>query len=67
MKRPGWIRSVDPADPVAATYQRIFPQLFKPFGAMPPDLQKHVRYPEDLFLIQAGEVHPHPRGTRTTR
>ena len=43
----------DPSDPVVATYQRIFPGLFKPFGAMPADLQKHVRYPEDLFLIQA--------------
>jgi uncharacterized protein len=44
---------VDPSDPVVATYQRIFPGLFKPFGAMPADLRKHVRYPEDLFLIQA--------------
>ena len=43
----------DPADPIVATYQRIFPGLFKPFAAMPADLQKHVRYPEDLFLIQA--------------
>jgi uncharacterized membrane protein (UPF0182 family) len=43
----------DPADPVIATYRRIFPELFKPFEAMPVDLQKHVRYPEDLFLIQA--------------
>ena len=43
----------DPSDPVAETYRRIFPGLFKPFAAMPPDLQKHVRYPEDLFLIQA--------------
>ena len=44
---------MDSADPIAATYQRIFPGLFKPFAAMPPDLQKHIRYPEDLFLIQA--------------
>src|SRR5258706_11767420 len=44
---------IDPSDPIAATYQRIFPGLFKPFAAMPPDLQKHIRYPEDLFLIQA--------------
>ena len=43
----------DPADPVIATYWRIFPGLFKPFEAMPADLRKHVRYPEDLFLIQA--------------
>ncbi len=44
---------MDSADPIAATYQRIFPTLFKPFAAMPLDLQKHIRYPEDLFLIQA--------------
>lgn len=44
---------MDPADPIAATYQQIFPTLFKPFAVMPTDLQKHIRYPEDLFLIQA--------------
>jgi uncharacterized membrane protein (UPF0182 family) len=44
---------IDSADPIAATYQRIFPDLFKPFAAMPEGLQKHIRYPEDLFLIQA--------------
>jgi uncharacterized membrane protein (UPF0182 family) len=44
---------MDSTDPIAATYQRIFPDLFKPFAAMPADLQKHIRYPEDLFLIQA--------------
>ena len=44
---------MDPGDPIAVTYQRIFPGLFKPFAAMPSDLQKHIRYPEDLFLIQA--------------
>ena len=44
---------MDSADPIAATYQRIFPGLFKPFAAMPAGLQKHIRYPEDLFLIQA--------------
>jgi uncharacterized membrane protein (UPF0182 family) len=45
----------DAADPIVATYRRIFPSLFKPFDAMPPDLQKHIRYPEDLFTIQALE------------
>jgi uncharacterized protein len=44
---------MDTTDPIAATYQRIFPGLFKPFAAMPPGLQKHIRYPEELFLIQA--------------
>lgn len=44
---------MDQVDPIAATYRRIFPGLFKPFAVMPSDLQKHIRYPEDLFLIQA--------------
>ena len=45
----------DAAGPIVATYRRIFPSLFtvKPFDAMPPDLQRHIRYPEDLFTIQA--------------
>jgi uncharacterized protein len=43
----------DPDDPLIRTYQRIFPGLFKPLSAMPADLQQHIRYPEDLFLVQA--------------
>ena len=43
----------DSSDPILATYGRIFPKLFKPLDAMPPDLKKHIRYPEDLFLVQA--------------
>ncbi len=43
----------DPSDPILRTYQRIFPALFKPLASMPQDLQRHIRYPEDLFLIQA--------------
>jgi uncharacterized protein len=43
----------DPADPLLASYRRIFPGLFKPASAMPADLRRHIRYPEDLFFIQA--------------
>src|SRR4051794_19537859 len=43
----------DPSDPIAATYRRAFPNLLKPLTAMPPDLQRHIRYPQDLFFIQA--------------
>lgn len=43
----------EPSDPLIQTYQRIFPGLFKPLAAMPADLQQHIRYPEDLFLVQA--------------
>jgi uncharacterized membrane protein (UPF0182 family) len=44
----------DPKDPIVLTYQRIFPTLFQPMDSMPASLRKHVRYPEDLFIIQAG-------------
>jgi hypothetical protein len=43
----------DPGDPIVRTYQRIFPRLFKPLAAKSQDLQQHIRYPEDMFLIQA--------------
>jgi len=43
----------DASDPIITTYRRIFPGLFKPLESMPPDLQKHIRYPEDIFLVQA--------------
>jgi uncharacterized membrane protein (UPF0182 family) len=43
----------DPDDPMIKTWEKIFPDLFKPLDAMPPDLHAHIRYPEDLFLIQA--------------
>ncbi len=43
----------DPKDPIVLTYQRIFPTLFQPMASMPASLRKHVRYPEDLFTIQA--------------
>ncbi len=43
----------DAADPIVSTYRRIFPSLFKPLDAMAPDLRQHIRYPEDLFTLQA--------------
>jgi uncharacterized membrane protein (UPF0182 family) len=43
----------DAVDPIAATYARIFPGLFKPLAEMPAALREHVRYPEDIFAVQA--------------
>ena len=45
---------IDEQDPIAKTYSKIFPDLFKPFKEMPPDLRRHIRYPKDLFNIQVG-------------
>ncbi len=43
----------DPSDPIIQTWERIFPSLFKPLSAMPDGLRAHIRYPEDMFLVQA--------------
>jgi len=43
----------DPEDPIIQVYERIFPGMFQPLKAMPPALRKHIRYPEDLFIVQA--------------
>ena len=44
---------VDPSDPLITAYQRIFPTLFQPLANMPADLLEHLRYPTDLFSVQA--------------
>ena len=43
----------DATDPIVRAYARAFPGLLKPLSEMPADLQRHIRYPEDFFTIQA--------------
>ena len=43
----------DPDDPLIRSYMEIFPDLFRPKEDMPEALRAHVRYPSDLFEIQA--------------
>ena len=43
----------DPNDPIIRAWQRIFPGIFKPASAMSADLRAHLRYPENLFLVQS--------------
>ena len=45
---------VDRDDPVARTYQKIYPTLFKDVKEMPEGIRKHIRYPNSLLKIQAG-------------
>ena len=42
-----------PDDPIINAYRRMLPGLFKDRAAMPENLRRHVRYPEDLFTVQA--------------
>ncbi|HEU4371032.1 MAG TPA: UPF0182 family protein [Methylomirabilota bacterium] len=43
----------DTTDPIVQAYSAGFPGLLKPLSQMPADLQRHIRYPEDFFAIQA--------------
>ena len=42
-----------PDDPMIQAYGKIFPGMFKPLDAMPAVLKAHIRYPQDLFAVQA--------------
>jgi uncharacterized protein len=43
----------DDSDPLLRAWRGAFPGLFEARSAIPPDLAAHLRYPEDLFSIQA--------------
>lgn len=45
--------AIDAQDPILSTYQQIFPHLFEPAAAVPPEVKAHFRYPQDLFMIQS--------------
>ncbi len=47
--------AMDPRDPILAAYGRAFPGVFRDIATLSPDLTAHLRYPEDLFAIQADE------------
>ncbi|MFH1294959.1 MAG: UPF0182 family protein, partial [Candidatus Aenigmatarchaeota archaeon] len=40
-------------EPIISTYRKIFPEIFKDFNDMPDGLKAHIRYPEDMFTVQA--------------
>ncbi len=42
-----------PRDPIIEAYRNMLPGLFKDRAAMPDNLRRHIRYPEDLFTAQA--------------
>jgi uncharacterized membrane protein (UPF0182 family) len=46
---------MDPKDPVLAVYRRAFPGVFKDLNQISADLKQHLRYPQDLFAIQAAQ------------
>ncbi len=43
----------DRRDPIINAYRQILPEMFKDAGEMPENLRRHIRYPEDIFTVQA--------------
>lgn len=42
----------DESDPVLQAWMKVFPGTVKPKSDISPELQQHLRYPEDLFKVQ---------------
>jgi uncharacterized membrane protein (UPF0182 family) len=56
---------VDPNDPVIQSWEKSFPDLFSKYRDMPNKLKDHLRYPEDIFRVQAEQYAKyHVLGTR---
>ncbi len=45
--------TMTPQEPIIRTLTAIFPELFRPASQMPPSIAAHLRYPVDLFELQA--------------
>lgn len=50
---------VDPEDPVARIWASIFPDVFHDIKEMPEELRAHIRYPEEMFVLQAKALERH--------
>ncbi len=44
---------VDEKDPIAMTFKKTYPTLFKSIDKMPEGIKSHMRYPSELFATQA--------------
>ena len=51
------------SDPLIESYERAFPGIFQPLSKMNAVLRQHLRYPQDLLMVQAamyGRYHVAP-------
>ncbi len=42
-----------PDDPLVRTWGRVFPGILRPLDSLPADLRAHLRYPDNIYRIQA--------------
>ena len=47
---------MDPTDPIIRAYAAAFPGMFHPLSSMPASIRTHLRYPSDLFAVQAATL-----------
>jgi uncharacterized membrane protein (UPF0182 family) len=48
--------AADPNDPILKAYRAAFPGMFQPMSAMPQSIRTHLRYPQDIFSVQAATI-----------
>lgn len=48
--------AADPNDPILQAYRGAFPKMFRPISDMAAAVRSHLRYPSDLFAIQAATL-----------
>ncbi|MGB3200257.1 MAG: UPF0182 family protein [Nodosilinea sp.] len=46
----------EPSDPIIQTWARLLPNMFESLEAMPDSLRAHIRYPQELFSVQADSL-----------
>ncbi|MGB5971705.1 MAG: UPF0182 family protein, partial [Nodosilinea sp.] len=46
----------EPNDPIIQTWNRLLPDMFESLESMPNSLRAHIRYPQDLFSVQADSL-----------
>ena len=46
----------DPNDPILKAYRAAFPTMFHPMSQMPQAVRTHLRYPSNIFSVQAATL-----------
>jgi uncharacterized protein len=46
----------DDQDPILRTWRKLLPKMWQPLSQMPSGLRRHLRYPTDLFRVQADRL-----------
>ena len=46
----------DPNDPILKAYRAAFPTMFHPMSQMPQAIRTHLRYPSNIFSVQAATL-----------